>query len=245
LAVGTTESYSRRAFDVIAQIEQAKSTSAVMGQLSEALSTFGYTAFLVTGVPEPPVRLQPYILLNGWPRKWAELYETRGYYADDPVAAHCRRSIDPFEWAEAPYDRELAPKAAEVMSIAEDFGMRRGYLVPIVRSTGFHACVTMAGERPDFDPLAKRAIHLISMMAHGRINLLHGESKTISKKLTRREREIMTWVAVGKSSWDIARILGITERTVNFTVGRASQKLDAVNRTQAAVNAVLSGEIEL
>jgi LuxR family quorum sensing-dependent transcriptional regulator len=243
--VGTIESYSQRAFDAIAQFERAKSPAVVMDQLSQALSSFGYSAFLVTGVPEPPLRLAPYILLNGWPQKWAELYEARGYYAEDPVAAHCRRSIDPFEWSEAPYDRERAPKAAEVMSIAEDFGMRRGYLVPIVRSTGFHACVTMAGERPDFDPTAKRAIHLVSMMAHGRISLLHGETQSAAKKLTRREREIMTWVAVGKSSWDIAQILGITERTVNFTVGQASQKLDAVNRTQAAVNALLSGEIEI
>lgn len=242
--MGSHESYSRRAFDVIARFERAKSPGEVMAGLADALSTFGYTAFLVTGVPEPPLRLEPYILLNGWPRKWADLYESRGYYSVDPVAAHCRRSIDPFEWSEAPYDPEHAPKAAEVMRMAEDFGMRRGYLVPIVRSTGFHACVTMAGERPDFDPLAKRAIHLVSMMAHGRINLLHGEARVGERRLTSREREIMTWVAAGKSSWDIAKILGITERTVNATVGHASRKLDAVNRTQAAVNAILSGEIK-
>jgi len=131
------------------------------------------------------------------------------------------------------------------MNVAADFGMKYGHVVPIVRSTGFHACVTMAGERPDFDPLAHRAIHLIAMMAHGRICTLQGQARNGGKCLTPREREVMTWVAWGKSSWEIARIIGIAERTVNFNIANASQKLNAVNRTQAAVNAVLSGEVEI
>jgi LuxR family quorum sensing-dependent transcriptional regulator len=186
--------------------------------------------------------------LNGWSVEWANHYMASEYYRDDPVAAHCRRTINPFEWSEAPFDAEFNPRAAEVMHTAEDFGLKKGFLVPILRSSGFQACVTMAGERPDYDPEAKRAIHLLSLFAHARVTLLLNEAAApaeVYEGLSDREREVLTWIAAGKSSWDIARILGITERTVNWTIGRAMRKLDAVNRTQAVVNAIRSGAIRI
>jgi LuxR family quorum sensing-dependent transcriptional regulator len=134
------------------------------------------------------------------------------------------------------------------MNTAEDFGMKKGFLVPILRSSGFHACVTMAGERPDHEPRARKAIHLLSLFAHARATLLlnnAAEPAQVYESLTDREKEVLTWIAAGKSSWDIARILNITERTVNWTIGRAMRKLDAVNRTQAVVNAIRTGAIHI
>jgi LuxR family quorum sensing-dependent transcriptional regulator len=94
-------------------------------------------------VPEPPQRLEPYILLNGWPKGWTEHYTRSNYYADDPVAAWCRRPVNPFEWSQAPFDAERSPRAAEVMAVAREFGLNKGFLVPIVRSTGLHASVDL------------------------------------------------------------------------------------------------------
>lgn len=53
--------------------------------------------------------------------------------------------------------------------------------------------------------------------------------------LTAREREILTWVSRGKSSAEIAQIVGVSERTANFHIGRVMRKLDVTSRTQAAV----------
>lgn len=244
---GGVNKYARVAFDLIDEFERLKSPEQVMGRLSSTLSTFGYTAFLITGVPEPPLRLEPYMLLNGWPNGWTEHYFKADYYKDDPVAAWCRRTVDPFEWSEAKYDPERSPRAAAVMHTAEDFGMKKGFLVPILRANGFHACVTMAGERPDFDPHAKRAIHIMSLYAHARAVRLMGIEVALPKeqRLTNREREALAWTAAGKTSWEISQILGISERTVNWLIGRAAEKLDAVNRTQAVVNALRAGEIRL
>ncbi|WP_279593464.1 response regulator transcription factor [Methylobacterium sp. J-030] len=61
--------------------------------------------------------------------------------------------------------------------------------------------------------------------------------------LTEREREVLAWVARGKSSTDIAEILGIRERTVNFHVDRVMRKLDVATRTQAAITCVRLGLI--
>jgi LuxR family quorum sensing-dependent transcriptional regulator len=129
------------------------------------------------------------------------------------------------------------------MDVARDFGMNEGYLVPIVRSTGFQACVTMAGSHPDLDPMAKRVIHVVSIMAHGRISALKGESINQKQILTAREREVLHWVSVGKTSWEISTILHLSKSTIDIMVNRAQQKLNAVTRTQAVVNALRAGEI--
>lgn len=51
--------------------------------------------------------------------------------------------------------------------------------------------------------------------------------------LTARERDALAWVAEGKSDWEIAIILGLSETTVRFHVDNARKKLGAVNRAQA------------
>lgn len=240
--------YSRIAFDLVDEFERARSVERVMGLLSAALRKFGFESFLVTGVPEPPQRLEPYILMNGWSEEWSSHYMKEDYYIDDPVAAWCRQTINPFEWSEAEVDLQRRPRAGEVMQTAADFGMKHGFLVPVLRSSGFCACVSMAGEHPDLEARAKRAIHLISLFAHARITLLQGTNAVVQSGgpgLTKREREVLTWIAVGKTSWEIAKILGITERTVNWLVAQASRKLDAVTRTQAVVNAIRRDVIQL
>jgi DNA-binding NarL/FixJ family response regulator len=56
--------------------------------------------------------------------------------------------------------------------------------------------------------------------------------------LTDREREVLTWVGRGKTSSEIAIILGLSERTVNFHCDQAIKRLDVSNRAQAAAKAV-------
>lgn len=245
---GTMVDYARVAFDLIDDFENLTTTDQVMERLGAALSGFGYTAFLITGVPTPPMRVEPYFLLNGWPEGFGAHYAANNYYNDDPVAAWCRRAIDPYEWAEARYDPEAWPRAAEVMNVAAEFGMKQGFCVPIIRGNGFQACVTMAGERPDFEPRARRAMHLVSLYAHAKaIDLLglDGPRPTAQVVLTERERETLSWIAAGKSSWEISVIMGLSERTVNFFITNATRKLDAVTRTQAVVNAIRMQQIQL
>lgn len=56
--------------------------------------------------------------------------------------------------------------------------------------------------------------------------------------LTDREREVLTWVGRGKTSSEIAIILGLSERTVNFHCDQAIKRLDVSNRAQAVAKAV-------
>lgn len=58
-------------------------------------------------------------------------------------------------------------------------------------------------------------------------------------KLSERELEVLRWIAEGKTSSETASILGISERTVTYHITNILFKLDAVNKTQAVVKAVM------
>jgi LuxR family transcriptional regulator len=59
--------------------------------------------------------------------------------------------------------------------------------------------------------------------------------------LTNREKEVLRWTAEGKTSAEIAQILGVTERTVNFHLCNSMQKLNVNNKISAAIRAVMLG----
>jgi LuxR family quorum sensing-dependent transcriptional regulator len=239
--------YAGVAFDLIDEFDRHATPERVVGCMSFALKKFGFTSFLVVDIPKPVDNAKPVFLLNGWPPAWAEHYQLQNYYKDDPVAARCRNSVDPFEWSDVAYDAERHPRAAEVMDAGCQFGLREGFVVPIHRNTGLMSGVTMAGERPDFEPRAKRALHLIGLYAHTKAIALAG-NQTIPKldvELTDGEREVLTWTAAGKSSWEISVILNMSEAGVEWRIQRATKKLGATNRTQAVVNAILAKQISI
>jgi DNA-binding CsgD family transcriptional regulator len=62
-------------------------------------------------------------------------------------------------------------------------------------------------------------------------------------RLTVREKDVLTWVARGKTSAEIAIILGLSERTINFHCDKAMKRLDVINRTQAVAKAIAEGLI--
>jgi DNA-binding response OmpR family regulator len=63
--------------------------------------------------------------------------------------------------------------------------------------------------------------------------------------LNDRETEVLTWAARGKTSAEIAQIVDLTKRTVDFHIDNARAKLDASTRIHAAVKAASGGLIEL
>lgn len=71
-------------------------------------------------------------------------------------------------------------------------------------------------------------------------------TKLISKlpELNDRETEILTWVARGKTSAEIARKFHLSKRTVDFHIDNARSKLRAATRTEAVMKATAGGLIE-
>ena len=62
--------------------------------------------------------------------------------------------------------------------------------------------------------------------------------------LGKREVETLTWAARGKTSAEIAQILGLSKRTVDFHIDNARNKLGVATRIQAAIKAATAQLIE-
>jgi DNA-binding CsgD family transcriptional regulator len=62
-------------------------------------------------------------------------------------------------------------------------------------------------------------------------------SMTERPSLSPRELEVLKWLKLGKTSWDISVILNISERTVNYHVNNIVQKLGVSTRMQAVSEA--------
>jgi DNA-binding response OmpR family regulator len=65
-----------------------------------------------------------------------------------------------------------------------------------------------------------------------------------SVALNDREVEVLTWVARGKTSSEIALILDLTKRTIDFHIDNARAKLGAATRTEAVLKAATGRLIE-
>ena len=63
-------------------------------------------------------------------------------------------------------------------------------------------------------------------------------------QLSEREIEVLTWVARGKTSADIADLLTLSKRTVEFHIENARTKLNAGSRTEAVIKAAAGRLIE-
>lgn len=86
---------------------------------------------------------------------------------------------------------------------------------------------------------------LIKVTANrGGISMVLNSSHT-SKKITKREFEILQWLHMGKTNWEISSILEISPLTVKNHVQNILRKLDVENRGQAAVKAAKLGLVTI
>ncbi len=212
--------------------------------LNTAFGAYGVDHFIVAGLPDLTVRFEKMVLLKHWSADWFDVYTSQQYVLDDPVVRMCRSTTMPFDWTEAPFDAEREPRAVELMNTAHDFGLKRGFSIPVHSLNGLEACFSVSGAKPEFDDGARAALHLIALYAFERVRRLT-LPKTGPNPLTLRERESLTWAAVGKTHSDIAEIMGITERTVTAHMVSAAEKLGAANRVNAVVIALLAKYISI
>ncbi len=125
--------------------------------------------------------------------------------------------------------------------MAEDFGFRRG-----AQGYGYgHGVRNRIGTQGSLfcwhglerDPRTELVINLVVPHLHEAFARTVDEVKR-GGQLTAREREVLQWLAKGKSSWDISMILHISERTVKFHVSNILHKLNAGTRAHAVAIAL-------
>lgn len=234
-----------RIFEITARMDEARSVAEIVRRLRQGLARFGYSACLVTNLPQPENdRWQQHILINEWPRQWYERYLSEGHYRNDPCAVLSRSKEGPFLWEEVSR-RSLCKASRRVMEEAGDFGLRQGLCVPISVGAGNPAVVTMAGEEIDLSPIARCTAHALARHAYSSAVRLVTGAKPVRVSLSSREREVLMWASHGKTSWEISCILSIAESTVNTHFRNSRYKLDTANGTHTVAQALRRGEIDL
>ncbi|NLS02353.1 helix-turn-helix transcriptional regulator [Rhizobium sp. P32RR-XVIII] len=113
-------------------------------------------------------------------------------------------------------------------------------LIPLFTPEGRRYCLVLSGIRPEPDQ-GETADVLLDVMRI--FDKLYEEILTqeMSGRLTQREAEIVKWTSEGKTSAEIAIILGLSEHTVNSHITAAVRKLDAVNRVHMVAIALRNG----
>jgi LuxR family transcriptional regulator len=135
----------------------------------------------------------------------------------------------------------------ELMEDARSFGLEYGWAQSSRQANGTIGMLTLARSSEMLGPneLARyryQLLWLTQVSHHGLAARLCTEKFEIPD-LSLRELEMLKWTADGKTAEEIALILGITTRTVNFHISQAMRKLDVVNKTAATVKAALLGLI--
>ena len=76
-------------------------------------------------------------------------------------------------------------------------------------------------------------------------NVAAKSNNCVASAMTKRESEILQWIHMGKSNWEISIILDISSLTVKNHLQKIFRKLDVQNRSQAAVKAAKLGLIKM
>lgn len=228
----------RKAFEFVEDVGRLSSADNVMDAMLCALGPFGFESFSFFALPRPGLRPEDVRFGIRMPRELREIVHKEQYILVSPAARHCRRTVHPFAWNRAPYDREREPRAAEFVDVMTEFGLANGIAVPIPGPTGCEGMAWLAGQRQELTACDMPLIHFVALYAFDHIRRLANRMPFAKPDLTPREREVLTWVAMGKSAWEIGEILGIAKRTADEHAHQAALKLGAANRTQAVVIAI-------
>lgn len=186
-------------------------------------------------------------VFNNVSPEFMKIFNERGYDACDPIRALGAQREEPFFWSEVPKLMDLSPAQAEYLAFIKQFGVREGISIPIFGAKGTVALVAAGSMTQDLriGPDDMLDLQLVCAFAHKRYLQLYGASDLELPNLTKREREVLGWMAQGKSNGVIASILGVSEHTVDTLTRRTFQKLGVNDRISAVLKAVGAGLVSV
>jgi len=183
--------------------------------------------------------------LNNFPLDWKTQYEENNISQRDPIVAHCHQSMLPVLWSE-----DLFCATPSLWQALKQQGLQHGWsqsihdgdngLCSILSLARSHCPITAYElyENYGFMVFISRHLHGLSVQAQPKktahVPVAH---------LSPREVEVLKLSALGKTAYEISRVLSLSERTVHFHVHSAIEKLGVNNKIAAVIAAARSGAI--
>ena len=187
------------------------------------------------------------ILLENYPPAWREHFLANGFGQHDPVHFASRRTSMPFRWCDLGRLVRLDAAQRLVLERSRRFGIGDGFTVPANIFGEPAASCSFAVRRGTELPAHRLACaSLIGAMAFDAARRVSGAAaRPLRTHLSRREAQCARLVAEGKTDWEVAMILGLSEETVRQYVKRARTGYDVVSRSQLALRGLADGWVEL
>lgn len=191
-----------------------------------------------------PISQPKQIIQSNYAPEWERRYMRNNYAQIDPTVAHGMRSIRPLVW-----DAPLVAQSPEFWEEARAYDLNIGWAQASHSAQGVSSMLTLARSHDELRPdeLAANGAYMtwLAQLAHEGFSkfLLPAHLPEAGTELSGREAEVLRWTAEGKTSHEIGIILCIATTTVNYHLNNAVGKLQASNRTAAAIKAVALGLI--
>lgn len=202
---------------------------------------WSYSACVQEGIQTP----FEWSLHNFSPELWAA-YAGDRRSTENPIAKRSRQRMIPMVWtADQMFDGSgctdcIQPKLHEA---AKRHGVQGGLCLPIHDVSGMIATLTLLTFRPatkeSLDNACMSAL-LFSKYLHEacRSYVMQASGTPLKIALSPRELECLSWASKGKTSWEIGRLLGISEHTAIFHLRNAASKLGTSTRQQAVAKSI-------
>lgn len=227
---------------------KSESESGWQSALFSLAHSQGFDQVLFGAVGSKHAKLESAFLHSNYSAAWRHRYDADRLAYVDPTVAHCLSSSLPIVWEP---DTFRSPAQRDLYEQACAHGLRSGITFPIHGPSGEFGCISFASDASaggDFGDTIGDLMPALSLIRdyafESALKFIHSRSTAEpTPRLTKRELEVLNWVMVGKSSWEISKITSCSEATVNFHIGNIRQKFNVNTRQQALVKAISLGLI--
>jgi LuxR family transcriptional regulator len=203
---------------------------------------YGFTRYLTSHSLGDP---QDWVLLSTQTPEYMKVFFDEGLYYHAPMIKWAMANDGACSWRwmmDMQRIDNLTPSERRVMEFNRSMQVTAGYTISFrsnsERTKGAIALTAAPGMTQDqVEQLwAKHGDAIIVMN-----NVMHLKLLTLphsgERQLTRRQREVLQWVGDGKTTQDIAVLLGLTPATVEKHLRLAREALDAATTAQAVLKA--------
>lgn len=184
--------------------------------------------------------------------EWRAHYDANGFAKSDGILGWGNTTAAPTTWMTFRQDQETKGAKTRIYDEAGEFGLRDGFYLPIHQHDGSILAVSMmASQKLPETRSTLAALHMLAVYYHlaaERLGLIAKPQPAFQPDrpiLTKRQLECLKWIRAGESSWEIGRILNLSEHTVNEHLQAARKRLGVRTTTQAVLEAAARGLIEL
>lgn len=227
--------FNLKLFELLVEIDAIADPGDIPLLLGKLLDIYGLrsVAYLGSGVTDRPEK-DPYLAVT-YTSKWVEHYKAQRFADIDPAVQIGMRRMLPIDWRDFSRENE---KVRRLFGEASEFGLgRHGISLPVHGCQGDRGLLSITSEATDRDWQRLRLGYMRDFQVlalHMHQAILRLESDRVEPPtLSPRERECLLWIAEGKTYWECAVILGLSEHTVRCYLESARHKLGAANNTHA------------